>query len=481
MRITRRQTLGAGLAIGATAPLSKSTFGQRLPTLKGVDVLIIGAGLSGLNAALILEEEGYTVQVVEGQNRIGGRVKTLSSLPGHPEVGANYVGGGYGRVIDMADRLGVMLKDYIPRLMMRPDIAMFLDNMHVPEKAWPDHPRNPFLGNDKTIMPWRYLPSKFASINPLNDPADWIDPQFSALDISYRQFLLNSGLSDQAIELSFDTNPGYGSSSFDVSALMMLFARSFERQQAMMAPVQLAAIGGNQRLPEAMAGQLKSEVHLAKKVVAVSSEQTGTKVSCSDGSKYTAKRVICSVPFVVARDIRFDPILSGRQAEAVKTLPQMAITQVHFIANRKFWDDDGLNPTMWTDGPAGIVVAQRFGETDDDVTSFIAWARGVRAQQLDRLGKETSTKLVLDSIEQMRPAAKGHITAVGYHSWALDPFSGGDWAVFAPGQVSRFAGHLATPHDRIHFCGEHTATDNRGMEGAMASGERAAFEVLDLL
>jgi len=53
--------------------------------------------------------------------------------------------------------------------------------------------------------------------------------------------------------------------------------------------------------------------------------------------------------------------------------------------------------------------------------------------------------------------------------------------VFGPGQVAEFAGKLHVPHQRIHFCGEHTAVGNRGMEGAMESGERAAIEVLDAL
>jgi monoamine oxidase len=33
----------------------------------------------------------------------------------------------------------------------------------------------------------------------------------------------------------------------------------------------------------------------------------------------------------------------------------------------------------------------------------------------------------------------------------------------------------------VHFCGEHTATMNRGMEGAMESGERVALEIAQRL
>ena len=46
-------------------------------------VLVIGAGLSGLNAALILEELGIDVQVIEGRQRAGGRVYSLYDLPVH--------------------------------------------------------------------------------------------------------------------------------------------------------------------------------------------------------------------------------------------------------------------------------------------------------------------------------------------------------------------------------------------------------------
>jgi monoamine oxidase len=45
--------------------------------------------------------------------------------------------------------------------------------------------------------------------------------------------------------------------------------------------------------------------------------------------------------------------------------------------------------------------------------------------------------------------------------------------------VSSFATELGKQQGRIHFCGEHTAISNRGMEGAMESGERVGVEVLN--
>ena len=68
------------------------------------DVIVIGAGLSGLEAALTLEENGLSVLVLEGRNRVGGRVYTLFDLPGHPEVGGNTIANAYGRCIAAAAR-----------------------------------------------------------------------------------------------------------------------------------------------------------------------------------------------------------------------------------------------------------------------------------------------------------------------------------------------------------------------------------------
>ena len=56
------------------------------------DILIMGAGMAGVSAAKRLSEHGITkVVVVEGSDRVGGRVKDVKFGGITVEVGANWV------------------------------------------------------------------------------------------------------------------------------------------------------------------------------------------------------------------------------------------------------------------------------------------------------------------------------------------------------------------------------------------------------
>jgi monoamine oxidase len=103
---------------------------------------------------------------------------------------------------------------------------------------------------------------------------------------------------------------------------------------------------------------------------------------------------------------------------------------------------------------------------------------GRHAERLDTLPATDAAALVTGEIESARPAARGQLEFVGRESWGSNPYAGGGWAYFRPGQVRRFGAAMAAPRGRLHFCGEHLAHRARGMEGAMESGERAAAEIL---
>jgi monoamine oxidase len=177
------------------------------------DVIVVGAGLSGLNAALILEEAGFNVLVLEGRDRVGGKILTFADVPGLPEAGGQSIAGGYGRLVDAAVRSGIELEDQLPRQLKHPDIALVLDGQPISTAAWLDSPRNPFPGPLRELMPWQYTPMAMAKANPLQAVEDWIAARHAADDVSMHAFLRAQGATEAMIELAYDTNTAYGTSA----------------------------------------------------------------------------------------------------------------------------------------------------------------------------------------------------------------------------------------------------------------------------
>ncbi len=474
--LTRRTVLKAMSA----APLLAATGPVR--ALNKTDVIVIGAGLSGLNAALLLESAGMSVKVLEGRNRIGGRVQSLRNIPGNPEAGGTAFAPGYARLVDAANKYGVGLVDITPTIPYFMNREVYLNEQYIPAAEWQNSPLNPFPAQFKQLPPHAYFNVMMGSINPIENTEDWVNPANAKFDISLHDWLVQMGQSEATIDLAYNTNPSHGNSAHDISALLAMFAASFGNKQRVLTannPVKgYTAVGGNQAIPEAMSNALKNEVQLQATVVGIRTSDSGAEVMTADGTIHRADRVICSLPCTVLRRVKIDPLLAGAQHRGVHTLTSQIINQIHVMPKTPFWEKDGMSPNMFTDSLAGMVIAEHKGENPADVSSLTIWLRGDRAAWMDQIDEQEAIRQVVADLERIRPAAKGQLEVVGYKSWYRDPYSSGDWAIWGPGQVSGFFHDLAKPHGRIHFCGEHTAVANRGMEGAMESGDRVAMEIL---
>src|SRR6478609_10142884 len=78
------------------------------PSTLDADVIIVGAGLSGMIAARKVLEAGLTPLVLEADERVGGRILTEEVIPGVPvELGAQWIGDTHQRMFALAAELGV--------------------------------------------------------------------------------------------------------------------------------------------------------------------------------------------------------------------------------------------------------------------------------------------------------------------------------------------------------------------------------------
>ena len=473
-------------AVGKAAGASAGTGAKRRDAARvaagpavpeAVDVVVIGAGLAGLNAARLLAESGAKVVVLEARDRVGGRVYSLRDVPGVAEAGANTILGAYARTLDLCRSLGLPLLDLTPR--REHDVmSLAIRGKVMLPGDWSASPLNPFDGPDRALQPGSYAMAQVKRHNPLREPGDWLDPVYSHYDVSMYEALRGWGSSPAAIAIGHDTNVPYGSSSHEVSTLMMYFTERWFARQRQASAAEVIVRGGNSGLPEAMAARLGDAVRCGAEVVGVEQDANGALVSCADGRRFRAAQVVVATPLPPLRRMAFAPALSPARLEAIARVPQMRITELHLVPRRRFWEDDGLGTSMWTDGVAGQINAQRNGEDPREVTSFLVWGRSHIADYYDALGAEAAGRAVIAEIERLRPAARGALRLAGYKSWQLDPWSGGDWVVWRPGQIQRYHSVLSASEGRLHFAGEHTGRLERGMEAALESGERVALSIL---
>src|SRR4051812_6745739 len=116
---SRRTVLGAaaGAAVIACAHPALARGNARPDQGARRRVVVIGAGLAGMTAALDLRDAGWDVVVLEARDRVGGRVHTLYapfSTGLHAEAGGESIDDGHYAMLAMLKRFGLSTERRAP-------------------------------------------------------------------------------------------------------------------------------------------------------------------------------------------------------------------------------------------------------------------------------------------------------------------------------------------------------------------------------
>lgn len=464
-----RAQLDRRIFLAAAAAAALPGCGPAARRSKDADVMIVGAGLSGLFAAMQLEAEGFRVLVLEASNRIGGRLWTLDELPGRPEAGGSQVGQTYARIRYAAQKTGVAIIDNPPPA--REDRALFIGDRMILQGGWAGAPDNPFPDAFKPLPPDAALFAASGRDNPFDAPDAW---RMSARDLSAAAHLEALGFNEEArrlVNVALNANDLSTYSMINVWRTLQLFA-----VDASMGPTGDIE-NGSQRLPEAMAGALANPVMLETPASGVSADRNGVLVRAGNRD-WSADFCILAAPFPALRKIAIDPAPTGAQAEAIASLPYTQIMQVHFEPEAPFWELDGMPAGMWTDGPLERIFPVK--DKNGSVVAFTAWINGEPAHALSTRDDGAIEALARDELRRLRPASEGKIRIGKIVRWTESgSYSGGAYMHWAPGEVARWAAVMGAPIGPIHFAGEHLSFLHTGMEGAMESGASAASAIID--
>ncbi len=490
MKTSRRNFLGTLAGAAVLTGCGKSSINNNtsssietvndMHTDKVFDAIVVGAGLSGLMAAMTLEENGLDVLVLEGRNRLGGRVYTLMDVPGKPEAAGEYIGANYARMRNTIQKLG--LKMYNPETngIDRPWMYNIM-GQNIDASSWKSHALNPLEGEDRELLPHRYLSRLSNRDNPLKDKSlsAWLTPEMQKYDIPHDQYLRSKGLNEDTIRLMNVVIHADGMSNTSaLNELRRYHVMDFNSKLSFEDGKSWKMVeGGNSLLPQAMAESLNHAPILNKTVISFKEENDIVEIQCADNTRYRARQVVCSIPISVLRNITFEPQIQGITKEAIDQIDYGLSIQAHFLVKEAFWEEDGLDENMWTDGPLER-FAIRTKKNPEDQDAAIVFINGPESLKFRLMTDDQVFDYVERELAILRPASKGKLERLIIQSCERDIHGAGDWVFWQPGQVTKFGNHMRKPHGRIHFCGEHTAIMERGMEGAFESGERAATDII---
>ncbi len=474
-KLSRRQTLQAVTASAAMVGFPHVVRAASLGlSNRDADVIVIGAGLSGLQAAVLLQDVGVDVLVLEGSERVGGRVYTKDDAPGRPDVGGSEIGTTYARVRDMIDRVGgFTMKPFIDIFQL--EFALHIDGSLMPVLDWPQATVNKLPESERNTGPFGpfALGPKYAMRpSPLADLDSWLEPENAKYDIPYGDFLKSQGASDEAIRLiSEQLDPGDANG---VSTLWIMRSQRFQQFVGGLDGLDQMQ-DGMSRLPEGMARLLSRDVQFGATIESISYDDQGVEVRDAKGRAYRARYVICTVPLTILKQIQFEPGLPDLQAEAVATIPCDRSAGIYFHVTDPYWEEDGMPGSTWTNHAMGRVFRYSWGD------GYYLWMQkgGADAAALSGMSDKDIMEQALKELHDVRPSTVGRVEPTTVMNWGDYPWTQGHNAYRGPGHIAKYGNIIATPHGPIHFCGEHTSVLASGMEGAMESGERAAVEVLE--
>jgi monoamine oxidase len=480
--ITRREFVARGMAAAVSvAGAACGGAGTGGAAAGPATVIVAGAGLAGLAAAYELVRMGHRVTVLEARDRPGGRVLTLrDGFDGglHVEAGAVFVRESHYHTLRYARELGVRLVPAGGRA-RGAGARCFIRGRSVRMAAgrpvrFPVQLSPAEAGLTPVALRARYLDPV---LDELGDPSHptWPRPAVRRYDaMSLTELLRARGASPGAVEvMRLGYLDEWGDGVERCSALSLL--RDLAQQRG--GGAAFLVDGGTDRLPRAFAARLGDRVRYGAAVTEIHQDGGGVRVGFRERGEsraLSADYLVCALPFPVLREVRVSPPFSPGKRAAVERLRTTSVTRVYLqLLERRWPPGEGAVPT---DLPVMHLADATAGQPGPRAV-LEAFVTGPNARRIAAMEPEARIAFAREHARRVHPGLDEAFERGASYCWDADPWARGDYAWFAPGELGAFLPHLGRPEGRVHFAGDHTSALPGWMQGALASGVRAAEAV----
>lgn len=439
--------------------------------IEGRSVIVVGAGLAGLTAAVELQRQGAHVTVIEAQPRVGGRVRTMRGAfaqSQHGEAGGDFIDEAQQEIRRVAQEYRLELRPILRRGF---SFVRHAERVRVPaarasgERAW-----NRVA---KALAPW-------VRIYRLTEER-WDSAVACAAWGQSVAHWLDSVQADAALRAVARSLRGFFLADPEELGLLPLvdqFASDLPGQQPM-----YRIQGGNDRLPSAMAAELGEALRLNTVAQAIRHDAISARLTVETATgevgHLKADYLVLAIPATTLRAISIRPALPSQQAQAMAELRYGRVTKSLLQFDRRFWRRRGRARAFGTDAPTGAIwEANEEQEGKPGILTLMAG--GQASEESQKLVAQKGIEGLVQSLKWLG-AGGASLLHSRLVTWENDPWAQGGYAYFDAGYDPRLRQWLARPYGRLLFAGEHTSIKWQGyMNGAVESGLRAAAEVCAL-
>ncbi|KAM0744556.1 hypothetical protein ACQRIT_001045 [Beauveria bassiana] len=457
-----------------------------------VNVIVVGAGLSGLRAATEIHDAGLSYVVLEAMDRVGGKtlsVQASSNGTAVVDLGAAWINDsnqsemyamakefGFDLVVQRTEGLSISQDDkgqmsLIPYGMpanltseQLGELSTFAQGM----QQYIDRSdlENPHLGQDAvkldSMTALEFVQSEFPAkiattfTYTLVRALLGVDPEeVSAL---YLIDFIKSGTG--LLNISSDTKHG---------------AQYLRNRQ------------GNQNFAKKLASKLEpNTVQLSSAVKSITQAADHCIVRTQDDKVYVSKKVLLSVPTSLIPQIEFTPRLPEPKRILTQSTKLGYYSKTVLVYSEPWWRHANLSGVFSSIyGPISFTRDTCVPEMGQfSLTCFHTGETGRQWSKLDAKGRR---KAVLDQFHNAFGTAVESIPEpinVIEKEWTKDPWAQGNPnPVMMPGLMTSAAGQsIRDRYGHVHFIGTETSYVWKGyMEGAVLSGIRGAKEVIAAL